>query len=772
MVQTLEPPLKPEMGLQELVAPAETGQKPKAGQNYRSSRPQPQAPKKLLAAYEAFLIPALALFLIGNALALALPNLAFARYEIGIPLCLAFLGIVIYSIGQAGQRWALQLNLWLVILIAGSLHFNYRHFTPAQQDISNLAPLGRAEVMGTILSQTAKNRAVVQVSQLNRKKVSGRIQATLPSDRGEGEAIEAGTRVLIDGELALPFQSNVPGAFNQAAYLNTQHITAILKKPSRMIAFETENHPRFVIQRITDHLKQKVSDTFTHALPSPQAEILGGIVLGDKAIPVDKETKQAFIQTGLIHLLAASGMNVGIIAGSILWLLSVLKVPYKTRIGLAMGAVAFYSLLTGLPPSIQRAAAMLEIALFLKLLNRELSPVFLLCVASTLLVLINPESMASIGFQFSVLTTFGLLTMVAPLQEAIGYYITRWLAGIILVPTIAQLWVWPLSVMYFNQFPIHTVPLNIVALVLVAPLTLIGFTAGVISLMLPTVGGALAWIALPFLNGLLAVVQWGNGFSGAQWTLPSPAPWQVMALYTALFVLAILLNPLKHWPFRKKALLAILPIFLMMGGTFAQTQQFKAHTQMALIPLSFRHEAILIQPAHSNASLLIAPENLSYFEARALGDYFRHIHLKQVEALVLLPETKQNTQYASSLKTAFQKTEIGLLIASNIRRVPRGMQAKQSQEFPGQGGKLSIGRIALQGTLSSFPAPTYQFKVLDHSRHCLFSINSSLNERQQAKGCGVQMISQSSGIRLLEPAQLQPERFYQLAQEGNTLKIR
>jgi ComEC/Rec2-related protein len=762
MVQTLEPCLKPETGIQEVNQP-EIKKQDKPDPTQRSQRKRPEAPKKLLAGYEAFLIPALALFMIGNALAYALSDLAFARYEIGIPLCLAFLGIFIFCVGQAGQHWALKLNLWLILLIAGSMHHHYRHFTPTQQDVSSFAPLHRAEIIGTIQSQSAKNRALIQVSQLNRKKITGLIQATLPSHQGMGEAIEAGTRVLIDGELVLPFQSTIPGAFNQAAYLNSQHITAILKKPSRMIAFETENQPRFVIQRITDHLKQQVSNTFTATLPSPQAEILGGIVLGDKAIPVDKETKQAFIQTGLIHLLAASGMNVGIIAGSILWLMSLLKIPYKTRIGIAMGAVAFYSLLTGLPPSIQRAAAMLEIALMLKLLNRELSPVFLLCVASTLLVIVNPESIASIGFQFSVLTTFGLLTMVAPLQEAIGYYITRWLAGIILVPTIAQLWVWPLSVMYFNQFPLHTVPLNIAALLLVAPLTLIGFTAGVLSLFIPTAGGALAWIALPFLNGLLAIVQWGNSLSWAQWTLPSPAPWQVMAMYTALFVLAILLNPLKHWPLRKKTLVAILPLFLIISGTFAQAHQIKTHTQLAVIPLSYRHEAVLIQPANSNASLLIAPEYLNYFEARALGDYFRHIHLTHLEALVLLPEAKPNIIGTSSLKTAFQKTEINLLIANKPHRLPNGLQARQTQGFPTQGGKLIAGNITLQGTLN-------QLKVLDTKRHCLFSMDSSLNN-PQSKNCGVQVITQSNGTRFLAPTHLQPERFYQLAQEGSVLEV-
>lgn len=758
MVQTIEPPVKPPTPTGAVHA-VEEKLSPMAAPIFEpKQRKQPApAPKKLLARSEEFLIPALILFLIGNALAFALPNLAFARYEVGIPLCAMFLGILIYGIKQQ-QFWATRLNFWLIVLMAGSMHFHYRHFTPTQADISRYAPLNRAEIMGTILSQPAKNRVVILVSQLNGEKVTGQIQATLPADN-RGEAIAAGTRVLIDGELALPFQSTIPGVFNQSAYLTSQHITATLKRPSRMIAFESSNQPRFVLQRTTDSLKQRISETFAKSLPSPQSEILGGIVLGDKAIPVDKNTKQAFIQTGLIHLLAASGMNVGIIAGSILWLMSLLKIPYRQRIGIAMGAVAFYSLLTGLPPSIQRATVMLEIALFLKLLNRELSPVFLLCIASTLLVAVNPESISSIGFQFSVLTTFGLLTMVAPLQEALGYYITRWLAGVILVPTIAQLWVWPLSVAYFNQFPIHTVPLNILALVLVGPLTLIGFISGVLSLVHPALGGGLATLATPFLNGLLGIVQWGNSLGWAQWTLPSPASWQIMALYATLFGLTILMYRFKAWSFQQKLLAALLPIFLILSGTCVMASQAKGQTRFALLPLSHRHEAVLIQPGKTNnTSLLVAPQNLSYFEARALSDYFRHNQINELGALILLPGGLQND--SDNLKTAFRKTKINLLIAQDILDLPEALKAELYRSFPRQGGQIKAGPLQVLGTLG-------QLKVLDNQL-CFLSIQ---NTTQPAEGCGVQVISQSSGTRLLAPIPLQADQFYQLVQEGNQLKV-
>ncbi|MGG2382992.1 ComEC/Rec2 family competence protein, partial [Salmonella enterica] len=87
----------------------------------------------------------------------------------------------------------------------------------------------------------------------------------------------------------------------------------------------------------------------------------------------------------------------------------------------------------------------------------------------------------------------------------------------LLTPLVAQLWIWPLSVAYFNQFPVHSVPLNVAAMLLVAPLTLIGFISGVISLVFPPLAIALTWLAKPFLWALLGLVQWGNNAGWAQW---------------------------------------------------------------------------------------------------------------------------------------------------------------------------------------------------------------------------------------------------------------
>lgn len=776
MVNTIEPPVKPESDMQPQAQENPSEAQPVVELPSEEAQPQESllkkalepgktpsapnaAPKKLLQRFEDFLVPALVLFLVGNALAYALPDLAFAQWNVGLPLILVFMGIIFCGINKPESRLLVRLDLWMILLIAGSLHFANRQFMPGPTDVSRQAPAQQAQVMGTVVAETSQNRLVIEVSQVNNEKATGRLLAYMPN----GEQMEAGTRVLMDGELALPFESKVPGAFNQAEYLKSQHITALLKHPSRIIGFESSSQPKYVLQRLTDQMKRQVSETFSKSLPSPQAEVLGGIVLGDKAIPVDKQTRQAFIQTGLIHVLAASGMNVGIIAGAALWLLSLLKVPYRTRLMVAMVAVAFYSLLTGLPPSIQRAATMLELALFLKLLNRELSPVFLLCVTSALLVLVNPENVSSIGFQFSVLTTFGLLTMVPPLQEALGYYITRWAAGLILVPLIAQLWIWPLSVSYFNQFPIHTVPLNIVALLMVTPLTIIGFTAGLISLLIPALGGALSWVAKPFLDGLLWMVNLGSGMTWAQWSLPSPEPWMIAGLYLFLLSTLAVTYRFQSWSLQRKSLLGLVPVVMLLGGLCVENSVAQNHTGIDLVPLSSRREAILIQPAQANQTLLVLPQALGYYEARALADYLRHRHITQVGAVLLLPEESGQVVRDNSLKTAFDHVDIDNLFSFALEALPKGLSASHLRRYPMVGGRLDVGSLALVGRAASL-------KIVE-GKQCLVSVSQQAPEAADEAACGIQVLMGSNGSRFFPQQDLNADRFYHIVHEGQELII-
>jgi ComEC/Rec2-related protein len=755
--------------------------------------------KPLFKRYEAFLVPVFVLFVLGNALSYALPALPFSHLAIGVPLSLMLLGLAIYGVQHPEKRWVFRNALWVIAFLIGCLYYPQGKFQPPPNNIGNFAPRDYAEVRGIVTQSPVDHKLIILAKKLDGKPVSGQILAYVPYNSADDD-IQAGTRILIRGNLERPFHSAVPGAFNQESYLANQGITAVLKRPERLVGFETSNEWPYTLQRYTDALKQQVSKTFSQALPSPQAEVFGGLVLGDKAIPIDPKTKQNFIQTGMVHLLAASGMNVGIIAAAVFWLLALLKVPYRTRLLVAIGAVGIYSLMTGLPPSIQRASAMLELALCLKLLNRQLSSVFLLCLASALLIAIHPDNVANIGFQFSVLTTFGLITMVTPLQEAIGYYTTRWLAGLVLIPAIAQLWIWPLSVAYFNQFPIHTIPLNILALALVTPLTVLGFAAALASLVFPPLAGLLAAIAHPLLDALLALAQWGNDMTWARWTLPSPSGWQILLIYGFLFLSLALIYRMKSWPLPRKALIGLLPIVLLLAGMALERLQAHNQAHIELLPLSPTHEAYIIKPIGAEDRIAILPAHLSYSESRTLGDYFRHQHLSELRAVILLPDLQPSLPSEAAapegtpaqhlpegrfsdllqpirfqptrLQNAFKGTHTRLLLSPNPNQhALESISADERQAFPAPGLRLTLGNFTVEGHMQALRLMSQQYCLVAIDQPPAMAAESpSTGIESSIPGCSLHVVSQDS-TQIFANRPLPANRYYKLIQEGEQLSI-
>ncbi len=587
--------------------------------------------KRFLPRYEGFLVPLLTCFICGLTLGAYFPELPCWK-----PSFILLMGLVLGGLFLASERrWILRASLWLWLLLFGGWYFQQFAFQPGPTDISHQAPQPQVTVSGVLETLQPNHKAFLTVQAINQQAATGRVQVILPKNQ---PLPEEGSRVELTGDLARPWVAMVPGGFDQTQYLKTFRATAVLHHVQKIQVIEAQPAgPQWALARYVTQVRQHIAQTFKKALPSPQSEILGGIVLGNHAIPVDKTTKKQFAETGLIHLLAASGMNVGIIGFFVFWLLERCRVPFHARMLAAMIAVGGYALLTGLPPSIQRAATMLEIALLLKLFHRQLSPLLLLCLATTLLLAFRPETILSLGFQYSVLTTFGLITMVPPLQSWLGHYITRWLAGLILVPIIAQLWILPLMIFHFNQFPLHSVPLNMLAVALVIPLTNLGFLAGLLSLVYAPLGELLAGLSSPFVTGLYWLAAWGEGQDWAKQTLPSPPEWAIVLSYLFLLAGVLSIHRLKQVSALRKAL-------WVSGGTFIclfiiGCTQWSEHRQnhLVVLPLSYQHSALLLQPQDSHQMTALLPSHLTYPERRNLEQYLRFRNIQTLATVVLWP---------------------------------------------------------------------------------------------------------------------------------------
>ena len=144
-------------------------------------------------------------------------------------------------------------------------------------------------------------------------------------------------------------------------------------------------------------------------------------------------------------------MNVAFIYGFWVFFMRRLRVPFKFMVTSGIGLIIIYTLMTGLGASVIRAALMLILILLGKLIDRDAHTVALLAFVATVMLIYNPAFINNVGFQLSFIVTFGLLTTANVIFERFqNSKIPQWLIGAFLIPIVAQIWVAPIQMFYFN----------------------------------------------------------------------------------------------------------------------------------------------------------------------------------------------------------------------------------------------------------------------------------------------------------------------------------
>ncbi|MEU8242177.1 ComEC/Rec2 family competence protein [Actinoplanes missouriensis] len=229
-------------------------------------------------------------------------------------------------------------------------------------------------------------------------------------------------------------------------------------------------------------------------LPDDSGGLLPGLVVGDTT-RLDPALEEDFRATGMTHLTAVSGTNVAIVLGVVLFLVRRIRAGPLVSAAVCAVALAGFVLLARPSPSVIRAAAMGAIGLLALASGRSRAAVPALAAAAAVLLVADPELAADPGFALSVLATAGLL-MLAPAWRD-GLRARGCPAGVaeaLAVPAAAQLACGPVVAALSGTISLVSVPANLVAVPAIAPATLLGVGAAVLSPLWPDGAGFLAWL--------------------------------------------------------------------------------------------------------------------------------------------------------------------------------------------------------------------------------------------------------------------------------------
>lgn len=434
-----------------------------------------------------------------------------------------------------------------------------------------------------------------------------------------------GDVLRVQGVLARPQPAGNFGQFDYRAYLERRGIAYLLSVyEEKALAKVAERSGNPLIAGLLSWRERFVAAA--DVLPQQEAAVLRGIALGERS-SLPEKVEELFTASGTVHLLAVSGVHVGLVAGMALGLTRLLRLPLWLQGTLTAALVGVYTLWTGLTPSAVRAAVMFLLGLLGLATGRPKNSLVALAAAALVLLVANPLALFDTGFQLSFAAVGGILLLTPTLLSGKGRLPARLIAPVT-VSLAAQLAVWPLTAYYFSGVSLVgflaslvTVPLAGLALAL----GLAGLALGVAYLPL---GRAVLGAAGLTLWVLTAVARLFASFPWAFLYLKQPPPVFLLVYYLFLLALPWALRRRPCWSRARQGALAAAAI-LLLAVTWRGSGLGPPPLTVDFLAVG-QGDAILIRSPSGQAALIDAGPRVSY--GGRVWDAGEHIVLPYLRA--------------------------------------------------------------------------------------------------------------------------------------------
>ncbi len=423
----------------------------------------------------------------------------------------------------AGRMLLRSPFMLLALLLASAASFALRHQLPDSDHITKY--LDRSDTLSircTVIDQPrwsngrtkflASLRSISGTDAEDTIRVTGKATVTIfPKKRSNEEPVQIpyGAVITLRGLLQAPPEERNPGEFSYRDYLALNDIFAMVSAEgysSVIVSDEREGNPFF--EFVIFPSKEFIIRTIRTVMSGDEANFLIGLLLGDRT-EISEEIKNAFMNTGTIHVLAVSGSHVVLVAEIIFVLLGILRFPRKPQIVMAIVILLYYMYLTGATPSVVRSTLMM-IIFFVGQYREERTDVYNLLGASAIIILmIEPKQLFDVGFQLSFSAVFSIVYFYPKLNALIPKIpevweelaMMKWLWQLFAVSLAAQIGTLPFTALYFGKVSIVSLFANLLVVPLVGLIVTIGLTGALL-------GTLSLWIASCFseVNNIIAFI--------------------------------------------------------------------------------------------------------------------------------------------------------------------------------------------------------------------------------------------------------------------------
>lgn len=522
-----------------------------------------------------------------------------------------------------------------------------------ENHISHYMTSQRWRIEGTVVNvlpeRHGRRRLILRVSHLQDQhqtvKVAGRIRVTVAGDAPE---LFSGTTLVFRSRIK-PFRNfNNPGGFDYQRHMTFQRVfgSAFVRgERLRIVGCECPPVPS-LISRYRNRARTVV-ETLSDV---PVQAVMKALLIGERqAIPPD--LRQIFNRCGVGHLLAISGLHIGIVGGLVFWLChqGLNRFPFILERGwgrrgaaaLAIGPIVTYAILSGLSPATQRALVMVLAFLVTYFIHKDGDTLNFLALAALLMLLWHPPALFSISFQMSFGAVFWIVLGSKSIENRTSsrqdWPSRMWnrTATFVRVTLWATAGTLPLVMYYFQQISL----VGLIANCLLVPL--MGFFVlplGILSLLVLPVNMYLAEAGIQLagwgLAQALRIMQGLAAFDGAAITTVVPSVIEILCYYALLGMVAMR----KNVRLRRSVFLIVVMVLVVDGLYWGHARFWHRDLRVTIMDVGQGSAALVEFPG--GETMLIdggGYSNNQFFDMgeRVIAPFLRSRKIMQIDTLVL-----------------------------------------------------------------------------------------------------------------------------------------
>jgi len=497
--------------------------------------------------------------------------------------------------------------------------------------------------------------------------ISGKLLSYLEHSR-EASGLRYGDQIYFSSRINEVIAPANPAAFDLKAYLNNRnfHYQTYLKTTDWKL--QTRNQGNFLLAFSIRTRDQLFAILKTHLSSNNELAVGAALILGKKDL-LENATRIAYANTGAMHVLAVSGLHVGLIYVGISFLLGLFPFRSTTwvwiKTWIMVAGVWFFALLTGASPSVLRAATMFSFIIVGQAMRHHPSIYNTLAASAFFLLCVQPYMLFEVGFQLSYLAVTGIIyfqkKIYARLYVAnrVGDYVWKLTS----VSIAAQLVTLPISLYYFHQFPVYFWLSGLVvipAAVVIMGVAVVLFFASVVIPEIAFIPGAVLYGVLYVTNILIFSI---SKLPGAVITGIWISPLGLLLLYLVILAIVVAIQSKQFkWLKVSTALLLLFSLNFVYHG-------IKAHQKSELVVYYTNKNKTLIDVIDRSVSWSIQSENLSDEDVGFLAKNYRMKSGVQTVNSITKSEQKRSPEffYHGGL-IQFKNIKIQIIDGPNIPR--------------------------------------------------------------------------------------------------------